>query len=1040
MCWFVQQFWNNQKKLDMSRRKQANPAKLDPQEEDDLEAQHLRLAEDETAASSASGGSGCGETQPFDDEQVQGDQDQDTKPGPYKCTVCGENYLKEKLLREHEQSHTDHLQFTCAYCPRLFKHKRSRDRHTKLHTGDKKYKCQQCDSAFSRSDHLKIHMKTHDSRKPYKCGTCNRGYNTAAALSSHQQSHLKQESRSGSRTSGGSTPSPGLFRCTHCAETFGKPDLLQSHVAMVHSDTDSSLSQTPEPLSEYQNQIEDLKIVCMYCSKEFPSLELMYQHTNIAHRDVPNGVTTSVSVSSPAIQNSPKPEICQNGTPTYACDRCTMQLDSLQNLKNHINNVHWRPALSPNPVNFMGIEKSYSPFQTQPTDLSRKKKSEDSAEKAVKKKKDQHSPTAISPYDSNDKPCICSCCYAQLPNFKSFLHHMESHVISSNNSLLGFCPVCGEPGRDPVSFTNHIFSHAIAQVPGRCCYTCKKSFERLEELQKHLLEVHVVSVFKCSICNDIFDTKISMQLHLTNKHSDECKHFKCYLCTNQVFHDRLSAELHISMKHYQQFTPCVGANQLLRSQYQELDTRFRDYNMIFQCTFCHKTFKDQYSQYIHILKEHNESKEGEKFILDSAMNPNPSRSPNFMFPKIVTPDHVEPLESVYTCDICNRSDITSESDLINHKKLHHSSKNKIGPVSLQCAYCNEYCKSRTDLENHMKTHQVTCGKGKHKCNICDEIYSSTLTLADHKLTHCKIVEGNSCVQCKSVLTDENSFYSHQLQHSNPGKPNSQISLPANCIICCQTLQTDVEIKLHAKFHLKHLTQKEYMCGVCSKVFDSQGQPANDVNIVVCKDCAKSEDEGKKVPKQFACIQCPQTFDSESDVQNHAAMHMLNEGTNLECRLCKQVFSSPLKLQTHLIEHNFYGMNQYSCYVCSSVFTAASGLQSHIIGHGLDSRPYECSQCQMKFFFRAELDNHRFVHLQKSYPIHNGGEIYENKPSPRYKICKYCSNSYLDNSFFVEHLNQCPFRISPKRETFDNEVDNNIKQEVTEIASEEKDEQ
>lgn len=70
-------------------------------------------------------------------------------------------------------------------------------------------------------------MKTHDSRKPYKCGTCNRGYNTAAALSSHQQSHLKQESRSGSRTSGGSTPSPTLFRCTHCTETFGTPELLQ---------------------------------------------------------------------------------------------------------------------------------------------------------------------------------------------------------------------------------------------------------------------------------------------------------------------------------------------------------------------------------------------------------------------------------------------------------------------------------------------------------------------------------------------------------------------------------------------------------------------------------------------------------------------------------------------------------------------------------------------------------------------------------------------------------------------------------------------
>lgn len=68
----------------------------------------IAVVEDERAASSASGGTGSGETiQGFDDlvqeEPVHGDQDQDTKPGPYKCTVCGENYLKEKQLREHEQ-------------------------------------------------------------------------------------------------------------------------------------------------------------------------------------------------------------------------------------------------------------------------------------------------------------------------------------------------------------------------------------------------------------------------------------------------------------------------------------------------------------------------------------------------------------------------------------------------------------------------------------------------------------------------------------------------------------------------------------------------------------------------------------------------------------------------------------------------------------------------------------------------------------------------------------------------------------------------
>ena len=31
-------------------------------------------------------------------------------------------------------------------------------------------------------------------------------------------------------------------------------------------------------------------------------------------------------------------------------------------------------------------------------------------------------------------------------------------------------------------------------------------------------------------------------------------------------------------------------------------------------------------------------------------------------------------------------------------------------------------------------------------------------------------------------------------------------------------------------------------------------------------------------------------------------------------------------------------------------------------HGAASRPYDCPRCGVKFFFRAELDNHAFLHL------------------------------------------------------------------------------
>lgn len=325
----------------------------------------------------------------------------------------------------------------------------------------------------------------------------------------------------------------------------------------------------------------------------------------------------------------------------------------------------------------------------------------------------------------------------------------------------------------------------------------------------------------------------------------------------------------------------------------------------------------------------------------------------------------------FTCDICN-AEVSTESELVAHKKLH-SSKTKMGPVSLQCAYCNESCKSRSDLESHMKTHHVSCGKGKYKCNICDEIFTSSIILADHKLKHCKILSGNTCTVCKAVLVNEQAFYTHHIEHS-PGKSNSQIFLPVNCIICCQTLQTDVELKLHSKFHLKYLNQRMHICRICKRVYETSSgklvkteqNHQDNLPVAVCRFCAlppsyrQNETNGIKT-KHFSCSLCSKYYDTEEEMHNHAAVHMLNESSNLECRLCKQIFSTPTKLQVHLIEHNFYGMNQFTCYVCSSVFTAATGLQAHIIGHGLNSRPYECNQCQMKFFFRAELDNHRFIH-------------------------------------------------------------------------------
>lgn len=100
-------------------------------------------------------------------------------------------------------------------------------------------------------------------------------------------------------------------------------------------------------------------------------------------------------------------------------------------------------------------------------------------------------------------------------------------------------------------------------------------------------------------------------MHFSNKHGNECNHFRCYLCSDQIFHDRLTAELHITMQHSQQL-PAVSCStpslSLVCSTYQEMNIGiFREYLPTFQCPFCQQNFKEEHLYFLHVLNEHGES-------------------------------------------------------------------------------------------------------------------------------------------------------------------------------------------------------------------------------------------------------------------------------------------------------------------------------------------------------------------------------------------------------------------------------------------------
>ena len=50
-------------------------------------------------------------------------------------------------------------------------------------------------------------------------------------------------------------------------------------------------------------------------------------------------------------------------------------------------------------------------------------------------------------------------------------------------------------------------------------------------------------------------------------------------------------------------------------------------------------------------------------------------------------------------------------------------------------------------------------------NLCLlQVFPSASTLAEHKLSHCKVMRGDVCVVCKLVMKTEDQFYIHSQEH------------------------------------------------------------------------------------------------------------------------------------------------------------------------------------------------------------------------------------------------------------------------------------
>lgn len=301
---------------------------------------------------------------------------------------------------------------------------------------------------------------------------------------------------------------------------------------------------------EQQAFYENLQISCEFCTMKFETIKKMFHHIKHSHVD--------------RLRKPTKDQIDSS-----LCDRSKSQRYEIE-----LMDSNWRNDQTPKDCdkNEIKIElddydddddESMALENEKPTDLSQPKARSMKDEK-MRPRSNHMTTTDMKSPSATPSAFMCNQCEASLPDFESFRLHLRSHLDqynNNNNKSKGHDPMnvsfpaavsnliclqCGVTLDNQTDFEYHTEQHFIITNAEYPCETCNKFFPKLEDLQKHLNDIHIQ--YKCSICQESFDTKIAINLHFSLKHTHEIKIYRCSVCLD-VFQLEKEFKHHIRTRH-----------------------------------------------------------------------------------------------------------------------------------------------------------------------------------------------------------------------------------------------------------------------------------------------------------------------------------------------------------------------------------------------------------------------------------------------------------------------------------------------------------
>lgn len=318
-----------------------------------------------------------------------------------------------------------------------------------------------------------------------------------------------------------------------------------------------------------------VQLTCEFCTMKFATIPALIQHTRTTHIDrlnSPNAymehLNRLLSVNYGAITNF-------RGEDLYK-----RKPDSLSPI--HHQNLSIKPELSsPNSIASRSVSRERKSSlaadnnsdvemnqdeQDSPTDLSNKrassadgKENEERGSPVSDGRNSLNLSSSVTPHhsqpaelqNSNSRTCLCNHCNAAFPSFESFSIHLNQHLKQGELSMgnMFFCQVCGLSMSNQADYEQHLMLHFQANSTEYVCTAnCNRSFSKSEDLQKHLLETHAQNIWKCTICSELVESKVAVQVHLAVAHTNEIKVIRCQACM-ECFKSEKDFRHHVKTRH-----------------------------------------------------------------------------------------------------------------------------------------------------------------------------------------------------------------------------------------------------------------------------------------------------------------------------------------------------------------------------------------------------------------------------------------------------------------------------------------------------------